>query len=215
MHYAPKQNHSEESLAGFALVVAIHLLVFYFLATALVNGGAQFRPPQPIDIVNIDVLPKPPVPVADPVSAPKSVFTLEPLILDHKIETIEPPVGPAPDHVSDPDMRRNPPNIANVAKAGIGATAAPAAGLGIACPNAQRVRDEVRYPPTARRDGIQGDVLVRFVVGVAGEIKNISVLNSSNRALSNAAVSAVTQFSCTPQGQDVAVEVPFSFRLTD
>ena len=215
MHYAPKQRHSVENLAGFSLVVAIHLLVFYFLATALVNVVTTHRPPQPIEIVNIDVPPKPPVPIADPVSEPKAVFTLEPLIFDQKIETIEPSVGPAPDHASDLDIRRNPPNIANVGKAGIGATAAPANVLGVACPNAQRVREEVHYPPTARRDGIQGDVLVRFVVGVAGEIKNISVLNSSNRALSNAAVSAVKQFSCAPQGQDVAVEVPFSFRLTD
>lgn len=214
MHYAPKQSHSVENLAGFALVVAIHLVVFYFLATALVNGSAPFRPPQPIDIVTIDVPPKPPVPLADPVNAPKSAFTLEPFIFDHKIETIEPPAVLAPDSVADPVMRRNPPNIADVGRAST-ATLAPTAVLGIACPNAQRVREDVRYPPTARRDGIQGDVLVRFVVGVAGEIKNISVLNSSNRALSNAAVSAVKQFSCTPQGQDVAVEVPFSFRLTD
>ena len=113
------------------------------------------------------------------------------------------------------DARHNPPNTADTGKVGAGTTAAPAGVLGIACPNAQRVREEMRYPPSARREGIQGDVLVRFMVGIAGEIKNINIISSSNRALSNAAVSAVKQFSCAPQGQDVAVEVPFSFRLND
>ena len=65
------------------------------------------------------------------------------------------------------------------------------------------------------REGVQGDVLVRFLVGVTGEIKNISTVGSSNRALNHAAVSAVELFSCAAQGQDISVEVPFSFRLKD
>ena len=87
--------------------------------------------------------------------------------------------------------------------------------LGVACPNAQRVREDMRYPVAARREGIQGDVLIRFVVGVSGEIKNINTVSSSNRALSNSAVAAIKQFSCAGQGQDVLVEVPFNFRLND
>lgn len=215
MHYVPKQNHSVENLVGLSLVVAIHIVVFYFLATALVSGVTAVRPPQPINIVNIDAPPKPPVPISDPVSAPKSMLSLEPLIFDHKIETIEPPAHAAADQVRELDARHNPPNTADIGKSGAGTTVAPAGVLGIACPNAQRVREEMGYPPSARREGIQGDVLVRFMVGIAGEIKNINIISSSNRALSNAAVSAVKQFSCAPQGQDVAVEVPFSFRLND
>ena len=213
MNYMPKQNRASENFAGLALVVAMHVVIAYFVATTVIDGIKTAHPPQPIDIVNVDPPHKLPAPIVDRVQTVKPMLSSEPVILDQSILINDPLVGQVPDRSADVGVRQNPQTgtVAPQASTGVVATGA----LGVACPNAQRVREDMRYPVAARREGIQGDVLVRFLVGMTGEIKNINVVNSSNRALSNAAVAAIKQFSCAGQGQDVLVEVPFSFRLSN
>jgi protein TonB len=95
------------------------------------------------------------------------------------------------------------------------AAAAPSTNVGIACPNSQKVRGEIQYPTQARREGLQGEVTVRFTVSAGGQIKDAAVVSSSNRVFNSVSLNAVRQFNCVGQGQDVVVEVPFSFKLTD
>ena len=213
MNYMPKQNRASENFAGLGLVVALHLVVAYFIATAVITGINTVRPPQPIDIVNVDPPFRLPAPIVDQIQTLRPTLHSEPVILDPTIVINDPPVVQVPDRLADVGVRQNPQagSVASQVFTGVVATGA----LGVACPNAQRVREEMRYPVAARREGIQGDVLVRFLVGMTGEIKNINVVSSSNRALSNAAIGAIKQFSCAGQGQDVLVEVPFSFRLSN
>lgn len=213
MNYMPKQNRATENFAGLALVVALHLVVAYFFANAVITGINTVHPSQPIDIVNVDPPHRLPAPIVDPVQTMRTPLHSEPVILDPTIVINDSPVGQAPDRLTDVGVVQNLQTGTVAPQANTGVVAAGA--LGVACPNAQRVREEMRYSVAARREGIQGDVLVRFLVGVTGEIKNINVVNSSNRALSNAAVAAIKQFSCAGQGQDVLVEVPFSFRLSN
>ena len=197
-------------------MIALHLVVIYFVATALVNEITAVRLPQPIDIVNVARLPKPLAPIVDRVDrvdTPKPTLFSEPVILDPQIVTMEPQVGLVPDRVADVGVRQYSQNDTDALQ--VNTVTVASGAVGVACPNAQRVRESILYPATARREGIQGDVLVRFLVGVTGEIKNISIVSSSNRALNHAAVSAVELFSCAAQGQDISVEVPFSFRLQD
>ncbi|MBL8523321.1 MAG: energy transducer TonB, partial [Betaproteobacteria bacterium] len=87
--------------------------------------------------------------------------------------------------------------------------------VGIACPNSQQVRTEIKYPPAARKDGLQGEVLIEFTVAANGEIKDIDIKSSSNRAFNSVSVAAVRQFKCNAQARDVRVQVPFSFKLAD
>ena len=213
MNYAPQQKHFAENFSGLGLVIALHLEVIYFVATALVNEITAVRLPQPIDIVNIDQLPKPLAPIVDSVETPKPTLFSEPVILDPQIVTMEPQVGLVPDRVADVGVRQYSQNDTDALQ--VNTVTVASGAVDVACPNAQRVRASILYPATARREGVQGDVLVRFLVGVTGEIKNISIVSSSNRALNHAAVSAVELFSCAAQGQDISVEVPFSFRLQD
>ena len=51
----------------------------------------------------------------------------------------------------------------------------------------------------------------RFKAG--GEIKDISILRSSNSMFNNAALNAVAQYHCVGQGHDARVQVPFAFRI--
>jgi protein TonB len=75
------------------------------------------------------------------------------------------------------------------------------------------VRSHVPYPPRAQSMGLSGDVMVEFVVGAEGEIKNISVVQSTNAIFNRAAIDAVGRFKCSSQAHEARVRVPFAFRL--
>lgn len=85
----------------------------------------------------------------------------------------------------------------------------------VACPNSREVQANMVYPAPARRSGIQGDVIARFVVGANGSIRDIAIISSTSQTLNLAAINAVAQFRCVGQGQDIVVEAPFSFKLHD
>lgn len=78
-----------------------------------------------------------------------------------------------------------------------------------------------RYPPAARRRGIEGEVLLRVFVGVDGTAETVEVLRSSGHALlDREAQEALRRWRFEPAraaGQPVAatVEIPVTFRLTD
>ena len=76
----------------------------------------------------------------------------------------------------------------------------------------------VEYPEFARRAGIEGQVVVQFVVDERGNVVDPVVLRSPNELLSEAALSAVRQARFTPgqqRGRPVKVRfaVPVTFRL--
>ena len=50
------------------------------------------------------------------------------------------------------------------------------------------VQKEVKYPQIARENGIQGNVVVRFVVGPDGKMTNFEVLQSPDKTLSDATI---------------------------
>ena len=76
----------------------------------------------------------------------------------------------------------------------------------------------VEYPESARRAGVEGQVVVRFVVGETGEIRDVRVASSPDPRLSQAALQAVHAARFRPatrDGRPVAVEfaVPVTFRV--
>jgi protein TonB len=70
----------------------------------------------------------------------------------------------------------------------------------------------VSYPPQALQQGLNGDVLIEFIVGAGGEIGSVKVLRSSNAMFARAASTAIRRLRCVGQGQPVRVRVPFAFR---
>jgi len=76
----------------------------------------------------------------------------------------------------------------------------------------------VKYPEMARRNGIEGIVLVGALIGKDGRIEKIQVIESDNEVLNSAAVKAVQETTFTPakqNGQAVRVwaRVPIRFTL--
>lgn len=77
----------------------------------------------------------------------------------------------------------------------------------------------IRYPEAERRAGVEGRVIVRFVVGPDGVPVDAEVVRSVSRGLDSAAVAAVVASRFTPgvqDGQRVSVRftLPVSFRFT-
>ena len=90
---------------------------------------------------------------------------------------------------------------------------APTSNLAVVCPNSRAIQSEMRYPTQARREGVQGEVIVQFILTANGAVINQRIISSASPLLNRAALNAVSQFQCMGVGRDVAVEAPFVFRL--
>ncbi len=207
MLYAMPARSSHQRFAGLAVVAAFHVVLFYMIANGMV------RIPTNLDPLGVKFYPKPDVkPESPPTPTPVKVTFVNP-----DLPQVPPPFVPvAPSQPSitvqvseNPRTDPMPPRNDATGNRGIAITN----NVGVACPNSQAVRTELVYPMAARREGVQGDVLARFVVGAAGQIRDITIVQSANRLLNPSVISALRRFECVGQGADVTVEVPFVFRL--
>jgi protein TonB len=76
----------------------------------------------------------------------------------------------------------------------------------------------VKYPEMARRNGIEGTVLVGALIGKDGKIEKIKIIDSENEILNSAAEKAVKETVITPARQNgrpvkVWLRIPIRFRL--
>jgi protein TonB len=208
MNYAQQQRNPGKHTVGIVVVIIFHLILGYALVTGLARKVVDVIK-QPLETKIIEEQKAPP-PDTPPPPPPKFA-------------------PPPPPFIPPPEVSvQAPTNTANTISAvtntkPVAAPPAPPAppapkaavtnAIGVACPNASRIQADLQYPREAQRDGITGSFTVEFTVGPNGEIKEPAVLGSANRYLSRAALAAVQQFKCIAQGQDVRVQVPFTFKL--
>ena len=208
MDYAQQQRQPGKHITGITVVMVMHVLVVYALATGLARKAIDVIK-APLETKIIEEVKKPPPPDTPPPPPPKMVQVMPTFVPPPEVQiaqaVIQSPIS-NPTPVAPPVYA--PP------KAPVAAPVA-APSVGVACPNSQAIRTEIKYPAAARKDGIQGDVLVEFTVAINGEIKDVDVKSSSNRVFNSVSVNAVRQFKCNGQGREVRVQVPFSFKLTD
>lgn len=106
-------------------------------------------------------------------------------------------------------------------RAGVTPAATPATHHGAATPAAMLQQATPLYPPAARRDGVEGTVVLRVTLSPRGTAEQVEVITSSGDfRLDNAAIQAVKVSSYTPRredGQAVAstIRVRITFRLQD
>lgn len=212
MDYAQQQRSPVKHLTGIAVVVILHIVVGYALvsgmAKRLVDASKAIMETKIIEEVKkpLDDLPPPPPPKL--VQLPPA-FVPPPEVQIHVPVTINPTISnvtrtaPAPVVKAPPP----PPPPAPVVQA--------PPSVGIACPNSQQIRSDITYPTQARRDELEGNVLIEFTVAADGSIKDIDIKSSSDRVFNNVSVNAVRQFKCNAQGRDVRVSVPFVFKLVN
>lgn len=82
----------------------------------------------------------------------------------------------------------------------------------------QAIYDELRYPIAARQAGVQGRVIVQFVVDENGNVINPQVLRSPHSLLSEEALRVIQLAKFTPGRQrnrpvKVQMALPITFRL--
>lgn len=65
------------------------------------------------------------------------------------------------------------------------------------CGGSRSLREKTYYPPSALTEGLEGRVLVEFVVDEDGDIKNPTVADGSDEVLNRAALRAVRRLECT------------------
>ncbi len=196
-------------ISSLAVVILIHLVVGTVLLSGLSRTYASLSKPSAIDILPLDTKPL----------QQQKKWIVQPVARYQVVVPVIPP----------PDFPINQPReaTADTSQAGdstatqeilptggdSGERSTPAAA--VACPNSREVQANMVYPAPARRSGIQGDVIARFVVGANGSIRDIAIISSTSQTLNLAAINAVAQFRCVGQGQDIVVEAPFSFKLHD
>jgi len=209
MDYAQQQRSPGKHLTGIVFVIILHVVLGY----ALINGLATKVMnviKQPIDTKIIEEVKKPPPPDTPPPPPPKTV-QMPPTFVPPPEVMIQAPVT-AP--VISNRTAVAPPVYAPPAPPAPVVSAAPPS-VGVACPNSQEIRTNIKYPVQARKDGLQGEVLIEMTIAANGEVKDVDVKSSTNRAFNSVAIAASRQFKCTGQGRDVRVQVPYSFKLID
>lgn len=209
-------SNTAKHLTGITVVVIVHMLILFALVTGLAQSPFSLKAPPDILVIPtepVKMRPEPlrpvqmtplrpmeritvPVPILEPIENPNSI-----------IDTVTPDSSLMPTHRAG--VIESTSTVGNPAGTG----SKPADMTNLACPNSRQVKSNINYPAQARRDGLQGDVLVRFVVSAAGGVRDINVVNSTNRAFNTTAMNAVRQFECVSQGRDVMAEVAFSFRM--
>ncbi|WP_259080971.1 M56 family metallopeptidase [Salinibacter ruber] len=82
------------------------------------------------------------------------------------------------------------------------------------------LQQSVEYPEVAREAGLEGRVIVQFVVDEEGTVTNLRVTQGVDKVLDEAAIEAVEEQTFTPGRQDgeprkVQMSLPVTFRLDD
>lgn len=82
----------------------------------------------------------------------------------------------------------------------------------------EELKKRVKYPDLARRNGIEGKVVVGALVGKDGRIEQTKIVSSDNEVLNAAAIAAVKPTICTPAKQNgnpvkVWLRIPINFSL--
>jgi periplasmic protein TonB len=165
MPYAPQQASSTR-LAGIGLVVLLHVAVIYALVTALAHRAVEVVR-APIETKIIDEVkeqrPEPPPPPPD-LAPPPPAFVPLPEI---RIET-PPPPSPKSTAITvvTPEMPVAPPPP-------------PVAALRVMPKLDAQRSHEPEYPPTSRRLGEQGSLIMQVLIDADGRVVDSKLLQSS------------------------------------
>jgi len=87
-------------------------------------------------------------------------------------------------------------------------------------PRVRGIQAEPVYPAEMKRQGLSGEVVLTFIVDANGDVRNVSVVKSTNPAFEAPTIQAVQKWKFRPgkkDGKDVATKltIPVTFRPSD
>jgi periplasmic protein TonB len=204
----------DRRISSLGLVVALHICVFVMLFTAVKTVPVMPTRQPPIHLTPLSE----PPPIVRPrqqqaANAAKQADVRPTSIVNDDLPRVdvESPIIASDELPSNLTQTLVPAQMPT----GSNTIGTPSPDISVACPNIHTVQAAMRYPLQARREGVQGDVVVQFVLTANGAISQSKILSSSNSLLNRAALNAVQQFQCLGQGREMIVEAPFAFRLAE
>ena len=201
-----------------ALSTAFNLHIVAGAALLLATANAPPRleastPPPPMEVIIVEPKPvdPPPPPInVEPTPKPEPVRTTPTRTTLDRTELVRPqPILAAATPVSAPIQHVSIDTEFSLAPA--------PSDRGVAY---ERVI-QPSYPADARRQGIEGDTILRVLVGANGRVLDVVLARSSgNRSLDRAALAAVRSWRFQPaleSGQPITawVQIPFEFRINN
>jgi periplasmic protein TonB len=214
MDFARQQRDPTRHLLGISIVILVHAIVIYALVTGLARRAVEVikkpltatiieeiklpppPPPPPPKKIEIPKAPPPPEqPYIPPPDIPPPVTNTEPVIAAPTITpppapyVIEPPPPPAPPPPPKPAIRRGSQLV---------------------------VIDKVDpvYPERARRDGIEGRLVVRVHVDAKGIVTDAKIMEAAPpRVFDREALRAVQQWRFRPEADAYDADVELVFKL--
>ena len=216
MNFAERQRDPRRHLVGFTAVVLFHALLVYALITGLAKKVVDVVR-APIETKVIEEIKKPPPPPEIVVPPPPRLEAPPPPFIPPPEVQIATPPPPQPTITAvTPTPPPAPVVIAPAAPPAVVAPPAPAPApltAATVCSNHATVMGEAAFPRDALRAGIEkGEALIQFTVTANGEIKDIKALRSTHPIFARASMRLVTEYKCQGRGQDVIVQVPFSYK---
>lgn len=207
------------------IAVAFHLLLGWGLMNGLGRAVIQAIN-KPIETTLIEEIKPPPPPPAKVIELPPPPkFTPPPpaFVPPPEVQVAPPPTpGPVIAATAPEPPAAPPPPVAPRVEApappappASPAPPAPPARIeaSVACSNYGKVMGDAAFPRDAVRAGLEeGSALVQFTLGPTGEIKDVKALQATHPAFARGATRIVAEYRCAGQGQDVVVQVPFTFR---
>jgi protein TonB len=215
MDFSQHQRSGGRNMVGLGAVVLLHLLIGYALVSGLARRVVEVvKGPIEVKVIE-EVVKKPPPPEIVPPPPPKMTAPPPPFVPPPEINIATPP--PAPTITAVTPEAPPAPQAPVIAK--VDPTPAPPVpavrSAQVVCPNYLEAMRSIVYPREARLEGIEGEVVVEFTVSAAGQVRDPVIRSSTNRVFNRVSLSVVqSRLQCQGQGQDIRVQAPISFKLT-
>ena len=199
----------KQSVAGFGLVLAVHLVVGYALITGL--GRAlipMFKAPIDISMVPDSPKPPPPEPRAPEVkltSAPTVTIPVHPIEIQAPIDTVTVP--------ADSPAVFAPSSFGTGTMVDAGDATGPSAPVRREFKAAYRV--DPQYPRAAQRNGTDGRVIARVHVAPDGTVSQVQIVWSSHRIFEREVIRSLSQWRFHPEVVGFIGEYEIAFNWRD
>lgn len=213
-----KAQYTATLMAGFVLALALLIGLMSVDWRAESSGELVALQQQEIvemqEVMQTEQVERPPAPPrpAAPVEVPNDqVIEDEPLNLDASLDlnaSLDVPTAPPPPAEEAPEEESYDDEEVFVA-----VEKKPELIGGMAA-----INDKIRYPTAARQAGVQGQVIVQFIVDEEGNVTDPTVLRSPHSMLSDEALRVIQLVKFTPGQQrnrtvKVQMALPITFRL--